>query len=120
MSVSYSGMPRGRRQLEGQDRGLDGIIGLIVLLASLSIGALSLNQLYLFGLANVESPGAYEGVQIGFLIAVIGSALFFGITTITYLARIARGRRSWSAPLWGLILMSAALIFGYVTMASGL
>lgn len=120
MTINYSAKQGKSTRLEGQDRALDSIIGLIVLLASLTIGASSLNQLYLFGVENVGTPGAYEGLQIGFLVAAIGSAIAVGITTISYLARIARGRRSWSAPLWGLILMSAALIFGYVTMSSGL
>ncbi len=117
---SYAALGRSKKRLEGQDRGLDAVVGLIVLIAGLTIGAASLQQLYLFGTENVGDSGASEGIQIGFLIAIIGSALAVGITTISYLVRIAQGRRSWSAPLWGIVLMSAALIFGYVTMASGL
>lgn len=108
-----------RRMLEGPERGLDGLVGLVILLAELVIGLMSLYALYAAGTGLVESsPGSAEAASAGFAIAVFGSGIVVLVTTIVYLARVAMGRRSWTAPLWGTILMSVALIVGYVVMAS--
>ncbi len=108
----------GRRALHGADRALDALVGLIILIAELLIGMLSLNALFLFGTAATTSFPVTEAIQVGFTVALFGSIALFVITTIAYLARIARGRRSWSAPLWGLILMSGLNILGFAIMAS--
>ncbi len=122
LNASFSAPARatGRTPLHGSDRGLDALVGLVVLIVELLVGSLSLTALYLLGLDQVNSASDPEAIQVGFLIAVIGSAIVVGTTTIAFLARIIRGHRSWTAPLWGLVLMSAALVVGYITMASGL
>lgn len=107
-----------RRMLEGPERGLDGLVGLVILLAELVIGVMSIYALYVAGTTLVESsPDSAEAASAGFAIAVFGSGIIVLITTIVYLVRVAMGRRSWTAPLWGTILMSVVLIVGYVVMA---
>jgi hypothetical protein len=61
---------------------------------------------------------ALDNIQGGFVIALIGSCVAVGVTTLIFLVRLARGRRSWPTPLWGLVLLSAATIFGFVVMSS--
>ncbi len=118
LNASFSTAARSRRaQLDGTERGLDAVVGLIVLVTEFLIGSLGLTALYALGVENLTASNA-ESVQAGFLIAVIGSAVFVAITTISYLARIIRGHRSWTAPLWGLVLMTASLVVGYITMAN--
>ncbi len=122
LNASFASPTRttGRRTLEGSDRGLDVMIGLIVLITELMIGALALMALYSLGLEAVPGSTDPEAIQSGFLIAAVGSAVFVGITTISFLSRVIKGHRSWSAPLWGTVLMSAALVVGYITMAGGI
>lgn len=109
--------PRGR--LFGSDRGLDALIGLVILIAEVLVGFLSVYALFVGGMAVVEAdPGAADRASVGLGIAVVGGAIPVVISTIIYLVRIATGRRSWPAPLVGAILMTAILFVGYVVMAS--
>jgi hypothetical protein len=62
-------------------------------------------------------PESVENLEAGYFIALIPSGLIFLITTIVYLVRLARGRRSWPAPLWGLILSSVACVIGWIVMS---
>jgi hypothetical protein len=123
LNANFAGatlMPGGGR-LAGPDRGLDALIGLVILVAELLIGSQALYALYLAGNAYVETtPSARGGVEAGFAIAMFGTAIAVGFTTLIYLVRIASARRSWRAPLWGAILMTAALFAGYLVMAGGL
>jgi hypothetical protein len=108
-------VPRGR--LEGPERGLDAIVGLVILLAELAIGVIALFALYEAGTAIVgTNPSATDAIEGGFAIAVFGSAAAVLVTTIIYLVRIIMGRRSWPAPLWGTVIMTAALLIGYGIM----
>jgi hypothetical protein len=108
-----------RTRLEGPERGLDALVGLVILLAELVIGISSIYALYTAGEILVRAdPSAADAASAGFAIAAFGAGALVLITTIVYLARVAASRRSWTAPLWGTILMSAALIVGYVVMAS--
>jgi hypothetical protein len=110
--------PRGR--LEGPERGLDALVGLVILLAEVAIGLLSIYALFAAGNSIVDAnPGAREAADAGLSIALFGSGIIVLVTTIVYLARVVAGRRSWRAPLWGTILMSVALVVGYVVMSSG-
>ncbi|MDP3208714.1 MAG: hypothetical protein Q8M65_06165 [Rhodoglobus sp.] len=122
LNASFAGTARASRRgrLGGSERGLDALIGLVILIVELLIGSLALTALYALGLERAGTAADAEAVQAGFLIAAAGSAIFVGITTITYLSRIVRGHRSWTAPLWGIVLMTAALVIGYITMSSGL
>jgi hypothetical protein len=123
LNSNYPGAVRmaPRRRLEGPDRGLDALVGLVILVAELFIGLLSIFALFEAGsAASAADPGASETVNAGFLIALFGSALAVLITTLIYLVRVVVGRRSWPAPLWGTILMTVALLVGYLVMAGTL
>lgn len=110
-----------RSRLEGTDRGLDALVGLVILLAELLVGFVSFAALVDFGDASLATnPSASDSLEFGLGFAVVASGIAVVITTLVYLVRIAVGRRSWGAPLWGLILMTIALIVGYGIMASGL
>lgn len=106
--------PASRKKLEGPERGLDAAVGLVILIAGLLIGFVTIMTLVEIGSANPT-----VAANIGYDVALVGGGFFFLITTIIYLVRIAIGRRSWTAPLWGTILMSVCLIIGYIIMASG-
>jgi hypothetical protein len=109
--------PRGK--LEGPERGLDALVGLVILIAELAVGLISIVALYEAGAAaGAENPAQTDTLEAGFQIAVFGGGAVVLITTIVYLARVVAGRRSWPAPLWGAILMTVALFVGYVVMAS--
>jgi hypothetical protein len=110
----------GRRKLDGSERGLDTLIGLVVFIAELLIGFLAVYALYLYGVdAAATAPGSARGsIDAGFAIALVGSSVAFGVTTIIFLVRLARARRSWPAPLWGLILLAVASVIGYLVMIS--
>lgn len=109
----------GRRKLDGSERGLDALIGLVIFIAELLIGFLVVYALYLYGVDAVAKAGTTSGsIQAGFAIALVGSSIAFGVTTIIFLVRLARARRSWPAPLWGLILLAVASLIGYLVMAS--
>jgi hypothetical protein len=107
----------GRGRLDGSERGLDALIGLVVFIAELLIGFLVVYALYLYGVDAVATAGATSGsIQAGFLIALVGSGAAFAVTTLVFLVRLVRARRSWPAPLWGLILIAVASIVGYLVM----
>lgn len=117
LNTNFAGVAVRSRRLDGSDRGLDAIVGLILIVAGTMIGVLSLNQLQLF-VASVDPRDAFAsgGVEAGFVIAVVGSALTWLIATLTYLVRIAVGRRSWTPPLWGTVIMSVFLVAGFAVM----
>jgi len=117
LNTNFAGVTARSRRLDGSDRGLDAIVGLILVVAGTMIGALSLNQLQLFA-ASVDPRDLFAsgGVEAGLVIAVVGSALTWLIATLTYLVRIAVGRRSWTPPLWGTIIMSTFLVSGFAVM----
>ncbi len=108
------------RKLEGQDRGLDVLVGIIVLLAQVTIGFLSLSALYAIGTTSPPAGSTSDSVNAGFAIALIGSILIVGLSTITFLIRVAVGRRSWTAPLWGAIGMAFVIVVGYFIMTNAL
>ena len=112
----YAGATR-RGRLEGPERALDALIGLVLLVAELLIGLLAALALYEFGLSFGSTVPGH--VQFGFAIAVLGGGLIVAITTIVYLVRVIVGRRSWGAPLWGGILMSVAMVIGWFIMSGG-
>jgi len=104
-------------KLEGTDRGLDALVGLVIVVTSVLIGALAIAGLYDYG---STAPAVDEdAINAGFAIAVIGSVLALGITTLIYLIRVAIGRRSFTTALWGLILMTVAIFIGWLVMSSG-
>ncbi len=117
LNTNFAGVAVRSRRLDGSDRGLDAIVGLILIVAGTMIGVLSLNQLQLFA-ASVDPRDAFAsgGVEAGFVIAVVGSALTWLIATLTYLVRIAVGRRSWTPPLWGTVIMTVFLVAGFAVM----
>ena len=117
LNANVSGARVLSRKLDGPERGLDAPVGLIVLIAELLIGVLAITALYEFGEANYVG----DSTNFGFAVALFGSIILVSITTLVYLVRIARGtRRSWSAPLWGTILMTVTLLVGFAIMASGM
>ncbi len=84
------------------------------------VGLLVLSALGEYGMASdaaVASDG--DALTFGVVLAVFGSGIVFVITTIVYLARLATARRSWPAPLWGLILVSVSCVIGYLIMSAG-
>lgn len=106
------------RKVEGTDRGLDALVGLVILLAEVVIVFLALSALYSVAI-DPPSSSTTDSLDIGLGIAVLGSLLAAGISTLVYLVRIAVGRRSFTAPLWGTILVSVAVIIGYLVMTNG-
>ena len=103
------------RKLESTERGLDSLVGVVIIIASVCIGFLALNALYALSM-DPPAGSNTEDVAVGLVIAVVGSLLAFGITTLVYLVRIATARRSFTAPLWGLVLMSIFIVIGYFVM----
>jgi len=109
--------PRGK--LAGPERGLDALVGLVILVAELAIGLVSIYALYTAGTAFGDTnPAGRDAIEAGFAIALFGSGAVVIITTIVFLGRVIAGRRSWPAPLWGAILMTVALLVGYFVMAN--
>ena len=109
--------PRGK--LEGPERSLDALVGLVILVAELAIGLVSIYALYAARTAfGHTSPAGRDAIDAGFAIALFGSGAVVIVTTIVFLGRVIAGRRSWSAPLWGAILMTVALLVGYFVMAN--
>jgi hypothetical protein len=119
VTLYYGQKPRGAR-LDGPERALDGFIGLIILVVEVLVGLLVLSALAEYGMA-AEAAGTADAdaLMFGVVLAVFGSGIVFVITTIVYLVRLATARRSWPAPLWGLILISASCTIGYLIMVSG-
>lgn len=123
LNGSYPGAVRmtGRPRLEGPERGLDALVGLVILTAELFIGLTAILSLFDLGTAaSAANPSAGETISAGFAVALFGAAIVVIITTVIYLIRVIVGRRSWPAPLWGTILMSVALIIGYAVMVGDL
>jgi hypothetical protein len=119
VTLYYGQKPRGAR-LDGPERALDGFIGLIVLVVEALIGLLVLFALNDYATACSSSGcQSVEALESGYFIALIASGTAFVITTIVYLVRLASAKRSWPAPLWGLILVSAACTLGWIIMVSG-
>lgn len=118
MTLYYGQRPKGAK-LDGPERVLDGTIGLIILAVEVLIGLLVLPALDEYaGVADATGSADPGSLILGLLLAFVGSGLAFLITTIVYLARLARARRSWTAPLWGVILVSASCIAGYLVMGT--
>lgn len=111
---TYSGQKRGKNVVEGTERGLDALVGLVILIAGLGIGFLAVDALYPFAVRTAEMSYDPEWAELGFSVAVFGGAGILLIAILVYLVRIARGRRSWTATLWGTILMSACVVLGYI------
>jgi len=107
----------GRGKLRGTDRGLDGLVGLVILIATILIGFEALYALYVAGVSATGSSSSTDELEFGFGLAVVGSLVSVSITTLVYLVRLIVGRRSWPAALWGLILMTVFVIAGYAIMA---
>src|ERR1700712_3100268 len=96
LNQNFSGaaLMSGRRKLDGSDRGLDALIGLVVFFAEVLVGFLAVYALYLYGLDAVKVPGAAsDDIEGGFIIALVGSAVAFVVTPIIFLVRLARARR---------------------------
>jgi hypothetical protein len=108
------------RALDGPDRTLDAMVGTIVLATEFVIVLLGISELYRIGVAMIEAGATSGAAEAGFLIALVGSIAVVAITTIAFLVRLVRGRRSWTAPLWGAILASAALLIGFLVMSGSL
>lgn len=107
--------PARSARLEGPERGLDAAIGLIILVAEVMIGVLTVGTLYELGVRYGDAA-AGDQLEFGFGFAVFGGGAIVVLTTLIYLVRLLAGRRSWGAPLWGLILMSVALGIGWGIM----
>jgi hypothetical protein len=119
VTLYYGQKPRGAR-LDGPERALDGFIGLIVLVVEVLIGLLVLFALNDYAVACASSGcQSIDNLEGGYFIALIASGTVFVITTIVYLVRLATAKRSWPAPLWGLILISAACTVGWFIMGAG-
>ncbi len=106
------------RKLEGQDRGLDALVGLVVLLAQVTIGFLCLSALYAIGTTSPPAGSTSDSINAGFSVALIGSIGIVALSTIVFLIRVAVGHRSWTAPLWGAIGMCLLILVGYFIMTN--
>ncbi len=115
----YAGPRRKGMKLDGPERALDGLIGLILLVAEVIIALLVVFTLVGYGEACDASGqcATGDGLQFGFLIVLIGGGLAVVITTFVYLGRLVAGRRSWGAPLTGLILFLITAAIGYLVMS---
>jgi len=114
LNANYSGTRVLSGKLDGPEHALDALVGLVILVAELMIGVLGIVALIQYGTTNFG-----DSTDFGFGVAVFGGGLVVLITSISYLVRIVRARRSWTAPLTGLILLSVLLLVGYVIMMSG-
>ena len=122
LNANFSGarmLPSSAR-LDGAARGLDALVGLVILAAELLIAFIAIYALYVYGVDAVASTVRADAIQIGFLVALIGGAIVVVVTTVIYLGRLIVGRRSWSAPLWGLVLSTAVIVLGWLIMSGGL
>jgi len=118
LNQNFAGGSVRRSKLDGADRALDALVGLVIFVAELLIGFLAIYALYLFGRDAVAAANGAptDALEAGFVIALFGGIAAFGITTLIFLVRLARARRSWPAPLWGTILVAVACIVGYIVM----
>ena len=114
----YSGArTTGLTKLDGPERTLDALIGTIVWVVGLVVGFLAIGALYEYGLAaTAANPSDVEAMNFGLSVAAYGGGIIYGIATLIFLVRLASGRRSWRAPLWGGILVAAAVVVGYIIM----
>ena len=118
MTLYHGQKPRGAR-LDGPERALDGFIGLIILVVEVLVGLLVIFALSdFYDVAEATGAASVDNLMAGFGIAFFVSSIVFVITTIIYLVRLAVAKRSWPAPLWGLILVSASCTIGYVIMTA--
>lgn len=99
----------GRKRLDGSERMLDALIGTVIFVVELLIGNLSIYSLFLLA----EQSGT-RSADFGFLLATAGSGAALVITTIAFIVRVAKGSRSWTAPLTGTLLIGAASFVGYL------
>ena len=114
----YAGERRtARTKLDGPERMLDALIGVIVWVAALAVLFMIASALFEFG--RTATTGSADALEFGFGVAVYGGGAIYAIATLIFLGRLATGRRSWTAPLWGGILAGAAALVGYIIMASG-
>ncbi len=108
-----------RQKLQGSDRGLDVLVGLVILIAEALIGVLVVSALFIGATAAIAlNPAATEAVSFGLAVAVFGSAIIVGITLLVYLVRVVTRKKSWRGPLVGAILMAVVLVIGYAIIAS--
>lgn len=109
----------GRSRLDGGERALDVLVGLVVIVAQLFIALISVFALYRTGRTRaIVEPAALGQANFGFGVAVFGAAAVIVITILVYLARAATGRRSWGVATTGAVLMTAIVFVGYLIMAS--
>ena len=108
----------GRTKLDGPERMLDALIGTIVWVVGLVIGYLSISSLYVYGTLLAEQSSDTGALEFGYVLAIGGGGIIYAITTLIFLVRLATGRRTWGAPLWGTIFLSVAVIVGYFVMSS--
>ena len=120
LNASTYGRPADPLRLHGSDRTLDALIGAIVFAAAVTIVLLGISELYRVGTAIQTQNGSSESLEVGFLIAVGGTVIFGGITVISFLVKLARGRRSATTPLWGAILVAIAQFIGFLIMTTAL
>lgn len=107
-------------KLTGQDRTLDALVGLIIVVATLLIGYVSLTALFEYGVVAAEAnPSGLDVMEFGWMTALIGSGILFAITTLVFLGRLIAGSRSWTAAFTGAILVTAALLVGFLIMLAG-
>lgn len=111
---THPGQRRAKNIVEGPERGLDALVGLVILLAGLTIGFTAIEALFPFAVGIAQESYSPEWAELGINVALFGGGGVLLIATLVYLVRIARGRRSWTATLWGTILMSACLVLGYI------
>lgn len=105
---------RSYRAFEGPERLLDILVGLIIVIVNILVGFLLVYALLVIAVeTDTDSSAA------GFFLAALGSGIPVIITTLIYIVRITRGRRSWTAPLTGLVLIAIANIVGFSIAATG-
>ena len=65
LNANYPGarLGSGRAPLEGSDRGLDALVGLVILVAEVLIGFLAISSLYLFGSSTRRIPTRSRGCR---------------------------------------------------------
>lgn len=90
----------------------------MILVVEVVIGLLVIFSLVEYAYAcNSTGCASGDSLDFGLGFAIFGSGIVFVITTITYLVRLARARRSWGAPLWGIILISLTCGLSYFIMS---
>lgn len=106
--------------LTGQDRTLDALVGLVIVIATLLIGYVSLTALFQYGVTAAEAnPSGLDVMEFGWMTALIGGGGLYAITTLVFLGRLVSGRRSWTAAFTGTVLVTASLLVGFAIMLAG-